>query len=467
MLSPYLLAMLASVAVTVLLLPWQSHVALPHVALFYVLMVVGVGSRLGRGAALTAALSGALLYAHVYVPPLFSLAITEMEYLWAAGVMLVVALLVGQLTASLKSQAEALGQREAQAQALYLLARALAASQGRTDIARATEAFLRGTARAQLTRLEDAVAQMLPPPPAGCAWERLTLHTAQGQVLGELCCALPLTQACTTATRAMLETSASLVAVALERSTLAEQAREGEVRRAEESLRASILAALSHDLRTPLTVLVGMADALALGKGSPERQRSMLESLRNQALSINQQVTNVLDMARLRSGRVELNHAWQPVDEVIGATLQLVRAQWREREISVDLPPDLPLVYLDAVLIERVLWNLLENAIKYSPADTPVELVARHAPPWLDIGVCDWGPGLPAGDTEALFELFCRGQPESTIPGVGLGLAIAREIAQAHGGTVLAENRLGGGACFRLRLPTPPPPTFDPEEDAG
>lgn len=212
--------------------------------------------------------------------------------------------------------------------------------------------------------------------------------------------------------------------------------------------------------------MVGLADTLGLGKVSPERQKSMLAALRNQALSINQLVTNLLDMARLRSGGIELNEAWQPIEEVIGAALQQVRSHWKDREVTLDIPAGLPPLRFDAVLVERVLWNLLENAIKYSPTDTPVELVVRRVGEWLDVMVCDWGPGLPAEGGEELFGMFRRGQAESSIPGVGLGLAIARGIAEAHGGQVLAENRLGGGACFRLRLPIGNPPALEELEEA-
>ncbi|GAB3481952.1 DUF4118 domain-containing protein [Azotobacter salinestris] len=478
-------ALLVSVGLTLLMLPLQEAIDLSNTALLYVLVIVVIGSHYGRLPAIAAALLSALLYAHVFVPPLFSLAITEAQYLLATVVMLVVALLVGHLTAALKAQAEQVQARETQARALYDLARHLTAAQTPAEVEEIAGRFLGTALQAGHTRILAESGFAAPPAPLDAA--ALQAALAGGQPLltpgGDprhtfalvplvasgpphlLVCELPAAQARNRGTRALLETASSVLTVALERTHFAAVARETELRRAAESLRGSILSALSHDLRTPLTVMLGLADSLALGKASAERQKSMLAALRNQALSINQLVTNLLDMARLRSGNLELNQEWQPIDEVIGATLRQVRAQWKDREITLDIPPGLPPLRLDAVLVERVLWNLLENAIKYSPADTPVELVARRFGDWLDVMVCDWGPGLPADGGEELFGLFRRGQSESSIPGVGLGLAIARSIAEAHGGQVLAENRMGGGACFRLRLPLGNAPTLSDLEN--
>lgn len=486
LLRNYLPALLASVALTLLMLPLQEDIVLSNAALLYVLLVVAVGSRYGRGAAILCALLSSLLYAHVFVPPLFSLAITEAQYLLACAVMLVAALLVGHLTASLKEQAEQVRAGESQARALYELARRLAATLTPEEVAQIASRFLGTALGASQTRVIPENALVRPPAPltaglvqaviAGCHAVAAAGTAPRSSLLlvpllasagryGILACEVDTAQAASQATRELLETTASVIAVALERTHFAEAARQSEVQRSAEALRNSILAALSHDLRTPLTALVGLTDTLALGKVSPERQRSMLDALRGQALSINQQVTNLLDMARLRSGNIELNEAWQPVEEVIGATLQLVRSQWKEREITVDLPPDLPPLRFDAVLVERVLWNLLENAIKYSAADTPVDLIVRRVGDWVDVMVCDGGPGLPQDGSEELFGMFRRGQIESSIPGVGLGLSIARGIAEAHGGEVQAENRPGGGACFRLRLPVGISPSPGEMED--
>lgn len=460
--------------------PLRASIDLSNAALLYVLAVVVIGFRFGRGAAVLSAIVGSLAYAYVFVPPHFSLAITELQYVLSALIMLMVALVVGHLTSTLKRHAELVEQKSQQTRALYDLARQLTGALTPPAIAAITRNFLADSLRSEpvLFLFPEDFAQ--PQAPAdialvqACVERRRTVSRTQAErtlmltplpaasgVSGMIGIEAPSATLARLGHPELLATMASVVAVALERAHYAGIARETEIKHTAEALRSSILAALSHDLRTPLTALVGMADTLALGKASPERQRHMLESLRNQALSITQQMTNLLDMARLRSGTLELNGAWQPVEEVIGATLQLVREQWRDREVTVDLAAGLPPLYFDAVLIERVLWNLLENAIKYSPPEMPIEIEVRQIDSWVEISVADSGPGLPPGNIEDLFGVFRRGESESSIPGVGLGLSIARSITEAHGGTIDADNRRGGGACFRLRLPIGNPPSID------
>lgn len=480
-------AFLGVVLGTILSSPLRGEIDLSNIALLYVLGVVVIGFRFGRGPAVFSALVSSLAFAYVFVPPHFSLAITEVQYVLSAVIMLVVALVVGHLTSALKRHAEFAEQKATQTRALYDLARQLTGALTPQAVEEITERFLSETLQVRQSHVilpSDFAEPPLPANPALVAscierqqpifhpsstshsYALIPLHAASG-IVGILGFEIEISPANALGHSELLDTMASVVAVALERAHYAEIARESEIKRTAELLRSSILSALSHDLRTPLTALVGMADTLALGKGSPERQRHMLEALRNQALSINQQMTNLLDMARLRSGIIELNQEWQPVEEVIGATLQLVRTQWKEREIAVHISADLPPLRIDAVLIERLLWNLMENAIKYSPLDAPIEISVRQVDDQVQISVCDGGPGLPPGNIEELFGMFRRGQVESDIPGIGLGLSIARTIAEAHGGEISAENRLGGGACFHLRLPIGRPPSLaELEEEA-
>ena len=198
----------------------------------------------------------------------------------------------------------------------------------------------------------------------------------------------------------------------------------------------------------------------------PERQQSLLRGLREQAQSIHQFVNNLLDMARLQSGKVEPNLAWQPIEEVVGAALQQIRNVAEDRAVDVRIAPDLPPLRIDATLMERALWNLLENAVKYSPPGTPIELNICQNGELLEIIVCDRGPGLPENGAEALFGLFQRGRPESNVPGAGIGLAIVKSIADLHRGQLDAEARDGGGSCFRLTLPIGQPPQINFEDEA-
>jgi two-component system sensor histidine kinase KdpD len=228
-----------------------------------------------------------------------------------------------------------------------------------------------------------------------------------------------------------------------------------------ERLRNSLLAALSHDLRTPLTGLVGLSESLTLSRPPlAAAQLELANALRDEARRMSTLVANLLDMARIQSGGVKLNLQWQLLEELAGSALHACRWQLGARRVEVRLPRGLPLVRFDAALLERVLCNLLENAAKYTPPEARIAIEAD-----LDVdagGLCvrvlDDGPGLPPGREDALFEKFARGQAESPIAGVGLGLAICRAIVEAHGGRMRACNLDAGGACFEFSLPLGDPP---------
>jgi two-component system sensor histidine kinase KdpD len=227
-------------------------------------------------------------------------------------------------------------------------------------------------------------------------------------------------------------------------------------------LRNSLLSAISHDLRNPLASLVGFADTLQMTSPPPTpQQQELVVAMRNSAMRMNALVVNLLEMARLESGAVQLNRQWQPLEEVVGSAVAASTALLEGHPLKVRLAPDLPLVHLDAVLLERVLVNLLENASKYTPPDTPIEIEAHADSENVLLSVNDRGPGLPSGREEAMFEKFARGKNESATPGVGLGLAICRAIMQAHGGSIRGVTRSGGGASFILTLPRGEPPSDD------
>lgn len=477
----YLWALPGTLAATLLLGSARHTFDLTNVGQIYVLGVVLLAARFGRGPAVAGALASALCYAYVFVPPHFSLAITEAQYLMTALIMLVVALIVSHLTSRLKQHADFAQRKSQESATLYGLARKLAGASTPAAVIESARQFLAESCAAREIQVfsavdrSDAAAEARPalideclrrntlltrPTGEGCFYTLVPLTAASG-VQGVLGFEVAATALTSQDAVEYLETAASVIAVALERSHFADKARETEVKHAAESLRSSILAALSHDLRTPLTALVSMAESAARGKLTPERQHQLLGAIRNQALSISQQMTQLLDMARLSSGPLQLDTAWQPVEEVLGVTVRQIRQQWPDREVTVDLAPQLPPIKIDAVLIERVLWNLVENAIKYSPPGTPVALSACRCGNNLDLAVCDQGPGIPFEIEEKIFAPFQRGKPESGIPGVGLGLSIAKTIVEAHGGHLLHAHRPQGGSCFRACLPIGDPPGLD------
>jgi two-component system sensor histidine kinase KdpD len=227
-------------------------------------------------------------------------------------------------------------------------------------------------------------------------------------------------------------------------------------------LRNSLLAAISHDLRTPLAALVGMAESLALVDVSPAgRVGHLARNIREAAARMSSQVDNLLDMARLQSGRVDLGCQWLPLEEAIGGALHAMDSALDRRRVSTTLPPDLPLLYVGPALFDRVLCNLFENAAKYTPAGSPIEISAEATADQVRIFIDDRGPGLAKHREEAIFEMFERGCKQSATPGVGLGLAICRAIVEAHGGTIIGQTRPDGGARFAISLPRGEPPELD------
>ena len=227
-----------------------------------------------------------------------------------------------------------------------------------------------------------------------------------------------------------------------------------------------LLAALSHDLRTPLAGLVGLAESLQLTRPALSAEQSELAlALRSEALRMSTQVNNLLDMARIESGEVRLRRDWHSIEEIVGSAVRSTTRVLAPRTVATAIAADLPLVECDAVLIERVLVNLLENAAKYTPPSAIVRFSAQVEGALMRVTVADDGPGIRAGQEEAIFEKFTRGARESALSGVGLGLAICKAIVEAHGGTIAVANRAEGGAAFSFSLPLGTPPALDAASD--
>jgi two-component system, OmpR family, sensor histidine kinase KdpD len=276
----------------------------------------------------------------------------------------------------------------------------------------------------------------------------------------------------------MLDAFAAQIALALERVHYVDIARDALVNMESERLRNSLLSAISHDLRTPLTTIVGFSSMLAQsreGQPVPQAGDDLVEAIHEEALRMTGIVTNLLDMARLQAGGLQLNRQWSLLEETVGAALRACKRLLARHPVQVKLPPDLPLLQLDAVLMERLFSNLFENAAKYTSADTPLVIGAKQieedGKPFVRVTVDDTGPGLPAGMEARVFEKFTRGEKESAKPGIGLGLAICRAIVDAHGGTIGAVNRVAAdghveGARFWFTLPVEsPPPAPEALED--
>ncbi len=471
-------------------------VDLPNIVMVFLLAVVLVSVRYGRGPGVLASFLAVAIFDFFFVPPRFSFAVSDVQYLMTFVVMLVVGLITGQLTAGSKYQAKVATRREQRVRSLYEMSRDLSAALMPEQIAEIGERFiiaeLGASAAFLLTDENDHLqpalpsAHGLPAVDMGIAQWAFDHAEAAGQGTNTLAASpilyLPLKAPMRLRgvlalevrdtdrlqipeQRRLLDTFASLIAIALERVHYVEVAQNTTVQMESERLRNSVLSAISHDLRTPMSVLVGLADSMFLTQPPPTGpQAEIARSLKEEALRVSSQVNNLLDMARLQSGRVALNRQWQPLEEVAVSALKTLERAFIEHRITVALDENLPLVNIDSVLMERVIYNLLENTVKYTPAGSTVEIGAKVREQVIEVWVDDNGPGLPAGKEEAIFKKFERGQPEGATRGVGLGLAICRSIVEAHGGEIFALNRPQGGARFMFTLPRGNPPLLDAED---
>ena len=479
--------------------PNSGHYGLSdsNILMLYLLGVLWVATRRGRGPAILASLLGVAAFDLCFVPPYLTFAVADTQYLVTFAVMLLTALTISTLTDRVRRQAEFARQRERRTAALFELSRRLAASHSFDDILEATlgqvSAGFEGDlaimtpesgGQKLITRAtkgdalvddakEASVAQWVFENAKLAGVGTATLPAAQGLYLpliasrgtvGVLAIRpVPSTHLRELEQLRLLESFANQSALAIERVNLADEARDAWERVEAEFMRNTLLSSVSHDLRTPLAAITGAASSLiqdetALPSGA---RRELAETIVDQSERMERIINNLLDMTRLESGGLIVKKEWQPLQEVVGATLHHLARRLVGREVRTDLPRDLPMVPLDAVAIEQVIANLLDNAIEYAPANQPIELSARSEQDYVAVTVADRGPGLPVGTEQRVFEKFFRahGNGSAGRRGIGLGLAICKGLVDAHGGTIAAANRPGGGAIFTFTLPisgTPP-----------
>ncbi|MEN6406639.1 MAG: sensor histidine kinase KdpD [Thermoguttaceae bacterium] len=471
-----------------------------NLAMVYLAGVVAVALRLGRGPSIVAAVLSVAAFDICFVPPRWKFTVTDTQYLLTFLVMLLTGVVVSTLAARVQFQALSARRRERRTAALYAISRELAASPSRDQIARIAEQHVMAAADVRAVVLLPDKERKLLPATVGPAGFVLNVHEEavarwafeHGQTAGRGTETLPgsdgvyfplstsrgavgvlgvspgdTTPALDLEHLHLFEALAGLIALALERAELEAEADQIRLDIETERLRSSLLSAVSHDLRTPLSVITGAGSTLLDGDASldPATRRELSASILNESERLNRLVANLLDMTRLQAGALEIKKQWQPVEEVIGASLARTARQLKDRSVSTDIAADLPFVPLDDLLIQQVLVNLLENAARYTPEGTPIEISARQEGQSIVVAVADRGPGLPSGDPNRLFEKFFRGGGAKPRIGAGLGLAICRGIVQLHGGRIQAENRSDGGAIFRFSLPLEGKPPAVP--DAG
>jgi two-component system sensor histidine kinase KdpD len=489
----------AAIALCTALGHWMTPaLELVNIAMVYLLAVALVAVRFGRGPAIAASILAVATFDFFLVPPQLTFAVSDVQYLLTFAIMLVVALIISNLTASVRLQAAVAGHRERRTALLYAMSRELAATRGQENMARAAVRHVSEVFESQVAVLlpdangklhhpkgdtlpgslrgaDLAVAQWVQDhgEPAGLgtdtlpAAEALYLPLKGTQAVLGVLGALPANPRRVLLPEQfhLLETFAAQIALALERAQLAERAERASIDAETEGVRNALLASISHDLRTPLAVIAGASSSLAERgeKLAAEERRALAGSIYEQAKEMGQLVSNVLEMTRLEAGGIALALEWHALSEIVGAALRRLAERLARHPVTVDLPRGLPLVRVDAGLIEQVLANLLENAAKHTPAGTSVRVGAVAYGGELIVSVEDDGPGLPPGDEDALFGKFQRGSSEGAVGGVGLGLAICRAIVHLHGGRIWADRRPRGGAAFRFALPLGNPPGVPPE----
>lgn len=465
-------------------------VANANVLMLYLLGVLWVASRYSRGAAVLASVMAVAAFDFYFVPPYLTFAVSDQQYIVTFAVMLATALLISTLTHRVRFQAEAARVREIRAAALYALTRDLAMAASLEAIVAAAvhhagsvtggrvmllvsdekgHIRLVGDTEKErtLAEKEASVAQWTieHDQPAGRntatlpAAEATYLPLKAGEVTVGVMGLFPGASEESTwrpDNAPFLEAFASQIALAIERAKAAEEARLAWERVESELLRNTLLSGVSHELRTPLAAITGAASTLrASTEIRPEVQHQLLESICEESERMERLITNLLDMTRLESGGLALKKDWQDVHEIIGSALRRMDRYLQGREVSLFLPGDLPLVQADAVALEQVIINLLDNAVQYTPAGSPLEIRAMSEGQ-LVVEVSDHGPGLQPGTEKKVFEKFFRADPTEKRRGIGLGLAICKGIIESHGGQISAMNRGGGqGAVFRFTLPLP------------
>ena len=517
--ASYGFALAICTAVTVAASALLDRIALANLVMLYLLGAIFTAARLGRGPGVLYSFLGVAAFDFFFVPPRMSLTVSDTQYLLTFAVMLLTSLTISHLTSSLRRRAHIAVLRERRTGAMFAMTRELGAALATGQIIETGSRHVSETFQARTAILlpdsAEKVRQKVEHPdpavtldasvldldiaqwvydqqkPAGHGTDTLPATAAlylplkapmrTRGVLAILCA--DMAELAIPEQRRMLDTFASQIALAIERVHYVEIAQDALVNMESERLRNSLLSAISHDLRTPLTAIVGFASLLArqesdAAAGTGQSARQLAEAIHDEALRMTGIVTNLLDMARLQGGSVKLNHQWSSLEEVIGAAIAGARRMLAGRKVVAHVPPDLPLVNLDPVLVERVLANLLENVVKYTPEHAPVTIDATLADGagrrMARIEVLDEGPGLPAGMETRVFDKFTRGEKESAKPGIGLGLAICRAIVDAHGGRIGALNRTDAagrmlGACFWFELPADEMPAIDIEaaEQAG
>ncbi|MBZ0316850.1 MAG: sensor histidine kinase KdpD [Anaerolineae bacterium] len=484
-LKRYLAAIGLVCMTSVLGLPLAPFISPTNLVMFYQLVVLMAAIRYGRGAATLTAVLSVFAFNFFFVPPRWTFLVHDAGYLLTFAGLLIVGLVSARLAARVREHARAAEQRELQAMALYAFSRDLSASVELNAVLQSVLAHTSQTFNADvviwlyehntlelkimtdhypLTTGEATTAQWVyaHKQPAGhgthtlpaTAGRYLPLKTAQSTI-GVLGVRFRQEKEPTPERNRLLDAFASQAALGIDATLLAEKAQQTQLLHEAEKLQSALLNSISHDLRTPLVSIAGALSSLRdQANFLDETAKSeLIQGAWEETTRLNQLVGNLLDMTRLEANAVSLRQSPSDVQEMIGVALSHMKERLLNHKVRVDIPPDLPLVSADFVLIVQVMVNLLDNAAKYTPPGSLIEIQAS-ADSFITIAVMDHGSGVSPEELPRIFDKFYRSEGASQVAGgTGLGLSICRGIIEAHKNYIWAENREGGGMIVRFTLP--------------
>jgi two-component system sensor histidine kinase KdpD len=476
-------ALVITAVCTAIAWPLPPGFGLVNIVMIYLMGTTLGALRLGRGASVALAVFNMMAFDYFFVPPAFSFDVEDFRYLFTLGAMLTVALVIANLMVSIRRHRDVANAREQRTAVLYAMSRELTVAADAKSMAavavrhicavfHSTANVLMADAQGSLTSISAGEGADSP-----SSFEGYDLMLAQEVVArGErriqdaiylplrgsrrvkgviVVCPQPPGRVLPAEQLILLDTFAGQLALSLQRARLAEAAEAARLSEERALLRNTLLASISHDLRTPLTTIAGAGSLIAQPEYAlnADRRTTLGRLIEHKARDMTRLLTNVLDLVQIEFGGRALRSDWHTVDDLIALALSGAESRLAQRNIVLDLPADLPLISVEPTLIVQILSNLLENAAKYTPPGTTITICAAACGESMMISVADDGPGFPPGDPERLFDKFDRGRAESNIVGVGLGLAICRAAANLHGGNIRALNNPGGGARFEISLP--------------
>ncbi|MBI1312035.1 DUF4118 domain-containing protein [bacterium] len=459
-----------------------------NTVMLFLAAVAYIAYRCGRGPATWASVLAVMAFDFFFVPPFYTFTVADIRYVVTFGVMLAIALTVSALTSRLKSMVEGIRLRERRTSALYELGKQLSSLYGNIFLVSAAGEKIAGmtggevavyleqpTGTPEVSFGHDSAIARHPVSLPAAQWvighdeiagagtntlpNAVALFlplTGSQKTLGAIAVSVPDSERLLAPDqRRLLESCANQLGLALERDQLAIDAAEARIQAESEQIRSSLLSGVSHDLKTPLAAIAGASSSLLEAPALDEQtRRQLLETVAEESARLNRLLENILQMSKLDAGASPPNRQWHVLEEIVGSALHRTSRELQNYSVSVRLPTDLPLLFVDGLLLEQLMVNLLENASRYTPEGTQIAITAAVDGQSLRLTVADNGPGLPSGSHERIFEKFYRASPTADAGrGSGLGLAICRAIARAHGGNVTAANWPGGGAEFIVRLP--------------